>query len=802
MNKTNFIGGMRGQFDSSKEDWANSYRLLINARSRENVIKPIRLPVEDTTLPAGLKQGIYTFDRYILAFVAGAAYYKDASAETWNTVPGFAMSATAPRIYVERIPASYTNFKRDGSDGALILASPTTQSPTAIICMDGVTQPWVVFPDGSARATKTWNEWSAADPEYVPIGKFPMFRNGKLYCVVADSAGRFNQIVGSVTGRPLDFVILVNNSGDKAGSAEHQYGARALAYHVSFEDVTAMRSLNALEGGFLVTTARGSYIVTADYTKLIAGEPLRYSNQPLFAVGALNPDAITDLNGDTAVIYQDGIRTFNGVAQSRWEGKNAPLIRNIQSILGANLQTYGATVQWDNYVGFALQTNYGGGVIWWDDTLANFVALDLYPGAARIKQFAAVNTPAARRLFFITEDDRVFEAFVGAYAEAAITLHDLPIEDAGTSLAVRSVVGNFRAQGGAGYWTASLLADGQLITATSKPIVASGTLTSAWRAIAPELVGNAHVSTLEVAATAAARNTLELRWTGGATLCAIGVEAAPGTQEIMPFELSAEEEPAEKFLFIGDDGTVNANRTAVHNAMKAERDVTAVIGAGDHIYESGTQAELDVVLEPYWGLYREFGRFYAVPGNHDLDTDAGAPFFQFVRQTPTRYSVVSFEHTDVFLFDTGLTTAGAQVNPDNSDGPTLATSTQAEWLVNALRSSTKRNKIVVWHHPAYTSSSNYGPGNADMQAVQRRAIDAGATAIINGHAHLYERIVSEIPQFIVGTGGRTPHSIGTRASGSQQALSTYGYLRVVCSPVRAVFEFVSADGIVLDKFVA
>ena len=72
MTKIDFTGGLRNQFISEKEDLAASYRLLINARVRDNAVRPIELPVEDNTLPAGLRQGLYAFDQYVLAFVAGA----------------------------------------------------------------------------------------------------------------------------------------------------------------------------------------------------------------------------------------------------------------------------------------------------------------------------------------------------------------------------------------------------------------------------------------------------------------------------------------------------------------------------------------------------------------------------------------------------------------------------------------------------------------------------------------------------------------------------------------------------------
>jgi len=785
MNKTRFQGGIRNQFISEKEDLESSYRLLINARVRDDAVRPIQLPLEDTSLPAGLAQGVYAFDNYILAFIAGFAYYKALGATTWLRIPDLTMTATAERIYVERIPASTVNFKRKGDAGGLDFTAPVGQSQSALICMDGA-RPYIIFPDGSARATNTWSQWTDTNREYVPNGRFPLFVNNKLYCVVQDSAGRWTQIVSSVSGRPLDFVQLVNSAGGKAGASENDYGALALAYSVSYDELTALARTNAAERAFLATTNNSSYLVLPDYNNTIAAEPT-YGNQALFNVGALGPETITDLNGDTAVMYKGGLRTFNGVAQLKWEGRNAPLMRNIQTLLGDILQSYGATIQFDNYVGFALQTIYGAGVIWWDDTLQNFVALDIYPGAARIKQFAAINTAAEQELYFITFDNRLFRAYAGAAAEAAITLHDVSQPDAGGSLIVNSVTPSFIPGTENGYVAVTLRADENVIEGKTRELTAGQTA-------APRLLLSPYN---------AIRSGVEIRWTGGAALTRVNLEISPYNGiEVEPFSTDTSDISEQLFIFVSDDGLLNANRTAVYNAIIKERGVTAVIGMGDHIYNSGTQAELDTNMAPYWERFRAAGRFFAAPGNHDNDTGDGTAFFQYVRQTPARYSVVSFAHTDVFLFDTGYKTNGTQVNADNLNGATIDVSRQADWLVRELKASTKRNKLVVWHHPAYTSGATYGPGKTELRPLLRRAIDAGATAIFNGHSHLYERIVNEIPQFTVGTGGAALHSIGTRAAGSAAALASYGYLRARVTPLRVVYEFCDVNGSVLDNYVA
>lgn len=801
--KENFLGGMQNQFSSEKSDFAGAYALAVNVRVRQNVVEPVKEPVE-IELPAGTLQGLYTFDNNILVFISGVAYYRKTSAVDWTAITGFAMSASATRIWAEPIPGSSVNFVRKTSYAALDFTAPTTAQPAAVICCDGITQPYVIFPDGSARKTKTWAAWSTTDREYVPIGKLPMFFNGKLYMVVKDTNERFTQIVSSVSGRPLDFVTLVNNDGDKGGTAEREFGAYALRFNVSYDEITALSAINQPENQFIVTTARATFSVTQDLGNLIAGEPT-HTRKALFNVGSFGPEAIVDLNGDIGVVYPGGIRTFNGVSQLRWEGKNAPLNRQIQNLVTSDLQTSGATCWYDNYTGFAVSTKYGSGVVWWDQTIGVFVAVDIFQGVSLVKQFATVITPSIAKLYFWTDNNKLYEAFAGDYPEAQLTLHDATAGEP-NPLAVRRVQAAFLRGSSDGYIAVDLVSDGTPIELPTKDIRRDDAVTASRVGTLSDAPPSAAlVNWLVGEPMNAYRVTPTLRWTGGAKLSRVllETEVAAG-QTNTPDDYSVEVNEPVILAFIADDGVVNATRTALNRQIRSINNLTAVIGAGDHAYETGTQLEVDTNLAPFWGTLREAGQFYAVPGNHDLGTSNGAALYQFLRQTPTRYSVASFgAHCDVFLFNSGFTTAGAQVDPDNLDGATLATSTQAKWLISALEASTARTKIVVWHHPAYTSSSSYYGYSigVQMQALATLVARAGATAIISGHAHMYERLFNEIPHFTVGTGGAALVSAGaTLAVGSQKTLSAYGYLRVTASPLRCKFEFIDTDGTTRDTF--
>src|SRR5690606_38719928 len=150
------------------------------------------------------------------------------------------------------IPASTFNFvkyARDGEDNLqtsndVVLGNPLQPSPAALICMDGVTQPRLIFQDGTTRACGTYSTWTLDEPEYVPIARFPVFVDEIVYCVGKDLRGNFTQIYRSVTGQPLNYVILVDKDGKKTSGLESEGGAPALATRVSQAPVTATAIAN------------------------------------------------------------------------------------------------------------------------------------------------------------------------------------------------------------------------------------------------------------------------------------------------------------------------------------------------------------------------------------------------------------------------------------------------------------------------------------------------------------------------------------------------------------------------------
>lgn len=802
--KSNFAGGLNQQYDASKSDWDNTQRLVINGRSRRGTIEPIHAPIEITaSLPvtSGLVQGFYTFDTYALIFINGAAYIRQFVPEssTWTRINDLVMSTTAPDIDVELIPQSTVNRIRTAtsSTATVDLSSPVSPSPQCAIVCDGVSQSWIIFPDGSARITKSFSEWLTTDREYVPIMRFPTLVGEILYGMMKDNQGRFTQIVRSVSGRPLDFMVPVNSAGDRIGSVESQSGALATATSVSYNEATAMRAINSVDGAFLVTTLRSSTLVIPNYDILIYGEHT-WRHQFLFNVGSVSQYAIADMLGDTAVVYPGGIRTFNGVEQSKFEGRNSTLSMVIQELFGSTQQVVAAAVEFDNYVGFGVTTVYGPGIVWWDSTVQRFVAVDLTLGVGVVKQFAAIVTPTVQRLFYRTDSGRVYEAFAGDPQRVTVLMQAIPA-NGDRALAIRVVNARFIRSRAAGFVECSVYSDGRLSTCSAIAIPAGDVAyeLDVQPVPGPQAITqpDSTVASFEPAPDTAGRALLALSWNADAELSEVTVAVSDKrSNQNLPIVPTAPVTEI-KLVFVGNDAVTTTDRVMLNDLIQKER-ADYVIGLGSHTAD-GSVASVDSTVIPYWDNLHAIGKFFATAGAGDLNVAYAVPLFDYLRQGPERWSRRTLGNfTELFLINDGLNSAGAQTESANS--PTFATGSQMLWLQAALAESTAQHKIVVWHNPSRSSYTNGAK-------VALEADLTGASVLITGGPNGYERLVGTddfIPRFTVGTGGQQPFgTISAIADGSQKIVNdTLGYLVAVIRPLSMDLTFKALDGTTRDRY--
>jgi hypothetical protein len=836
VTKTNWLGGINQLSDITKlkED---EYWILLNGRVRKNSVEAVNLPLNVTNnlSDVGNIQDVTAAGSLLVAFAGGKAFYKTTDG-TWQLIPSFTMGSTQSRVYTALVPGSTVNFTRavTSSTGTLTLGGAVGASPSALIVMDGVKQPWIIFSDGTARQTDTYGNWTIAHPEYVPVANYPMFYNGVLYAVMgeAGATSRKNQIVRSVTGSPLNFLIAVTPTGDKTSLNEAEGGALAMATNVDYNDVTCLAPMNANDGGFFVGTQHSSFLVYPDFNNLIYAEPT-FRNQSITSIGPLNPDSVVDVLGDVAFVHDTGIRSFNGITQFRFEGRNAPFSGPINSLLDGITQTSAATGTHDNYAIFAVTTIYGNGILWYDMLLQKFVSLDIYPGVGNILKFASTLDNGTRYTYFMTATG-VYRLF-GSSERATVSLYGSEIvpSDVYKNVKMQSLRLAFDGIKEGGTVEALLYGDGQIVnrkTATIVPLPQNNSTQSSIPyngGLNEGVVAMTEFNFVDSSPEVERAGVLIRFDTDGRLITASADVGQSGTWPRVNAFRGLVPHVYETFAVIGNDGIPDivggttpptftlsevTQRKALNAKIRSITSLTKIIGTGNHNYGMpyggygpGTVGALAQTITPFWDAIKD--KLLFVPGQFDNESDAASPLFNY--QQHLRYFQYTSQYVDIFLINTGYDTTMFQTEIDNlvAPGQNISVSVQFQWLKNALANSTKKHKWVVVHQPPFTSGNDfYSATNTNANLLFIQAVpfkNWGATVLLAGCSALVERLNwNGLPVLISGAGGKAlttvhnpPISQSSFASAAQGA-----YWEAVVSKLSVEFVCKTSTGSILDRY--
>ena len=260
-------------------------------------------------------------------------------------------------------------------------------------------------------------------------------------------------------------------------------------------------------------------------------------------------------------------------------------------------------------------------------------------------------------------------------------------------------------------------------------------------------------------------------------------------------------ETTARFAIIGDYG----------NDSGAESDVAAlvkswnpdfIITTGDNNYGYGSAFTIDENIGKYYGEFIypysgeywtgdsgvDMNRFFPTLGNHDWKTRDAQPYLDyFTLPGNERYYDFTWGPVHFFAIDS---------DSNEPDGVTV-NSIQATWLRDSLASSTSPWKIVYMHHPPYSSGEH---GSSDK--LQWPYQEWGATAVVAGHDHSYERIVRNgFPYFINGSGGGDLRDWDDIVAGSEvRFCDDHGAMLVEASSDSITFQFISRTGEVIDTY--
>ena len=240
-------------------------------------------------------------------------------------------------------------------------------------------------------------------------------------------------------------------------------------------------------------------------------------------------------------------------------------------------------------------------------------------------------------------------------------------------------------------------------------------------------------------------------------------------------------------------GTDGARRTAAL-LDRLDGDILAL---GDLAYERGSRKDFRACYDPTWGRFK--ARTWPAPGNHEYRTEGAAGYFAY---WGARAGVAGEGY---YSFDYGAW----HVISLNSSIDAETGSSQDAWLARDLAGTTARCVLAFWHHPVF-SSGRHG-NNSKMLDLLRRLYAAGASVVLAGHDHIYERFARQNPagqadaargirQFTVGTGGARLYRFDDiRPNSEVRYNDAWGVLRLELAPDRYRWTFIAVDGREVDK---
>lgn len=209
-----------------------------------------------------------------------------------------------------------------------------------------------------------------------------------------------------------------------------------------------------------------------------------------------------------------------------------------------------------------------------------------------------------------------------------------------------------------------------------------------------------------------------------------------------------------RFAVIGDYGLAGPSEADVATLVIG-LNPDFIITLGDNNYPSGDSTTIDQnigqyysnFIYPYTGTYTPTvtitqNLFFPSLGNHDWATPGAIPYLNyFTLPGNERYYDLAWGPVHLFALDS---------DPSEPSGNTI-TSTQAVWLNAKLAAAQGTWNLVYFHHPPYSSGTIHG----SSVWMQWPYPTWGASAVLAGHEHNYERIVkSGFPYFVNGLGGK------------------------------------------------
>ena len=263
-----------------------------------------------------------------------------------------------------------------------------------------------------------------------------------------------------------------------------------------------------------------------------------------------------------------------------------------------------------------------------------------------------------------------------------------------------------------------------------------------------------------------------------------------------------------KICIVGDreSGFVSATATAVDTAILDQTnggDAVNCVSPGDMYDGTPTLNSNNDTIKN--ALIARGGNLYAAPGNWDYTGGIAAweTYFGITAGQSNRYFRRVLGQCEFFFYDS---------NPENTDNNQVDVAgakadVMGAWLLAAIASSTAKWKIVVIHHPMYSSSTHHGGPSVEVgwsaafKSMQWDWSVLGVPFVLNSHDHVVEAILKSGTLHVqYALAGGTANAFGTPIAESLFRSLTSGYVKIHDSPTTLILEFFDTANLMLNRY--
>lgn len=251
---------------------------------------------------------------------------------------------------------------------------------------------------------------------------------------------------------------------------------------------------------------------------------------------------------------------------------------------------------------------------------------------------------------------------------------------------------------------------------------------------------------------------------------------------------SKKENQTLRFIAFGDYGQGTPFQAKLGEQMAKtykERPYQLALLLGDNFYPNGDVKRVAKTHfeDPYHDLIANHVRFLAAIGDHD-DHKGHVKDEMAYFHMPNDYYMAHEGPVDFFILNTTFFVRSPE---------------QRQWIAKALAESKAPWKIVIGHHPLYSSGRNGGT-KGTRKILEPLLIQHKVDLYLAGHDHDYERFspIHGVQYIVSGGGGSYLYAFKKVAPQSQVRLKTHHFLLMETNATTLKIEAINRFGEVID----